>query len=248
MLLGKWAWVWQWIIKRFFRRFGIDVARYYPSQQDYERCYPYAYETFAPWRQASFQKAYALVANRSTVTEDRMYMLCSLARHCLNFKGEFAECGVYQGASAYMVAGILALDGRPFHLFDTFAGMPPFAAHDPGGHTTGDFADTSLEAVKEFLSQFPFLEFHQGTMPETFEGLHKKSFSFVHVDVDLYQSVKDCCLFFYERLVPGGVMIFDDYGFRQYEHSARKAVDEFFLERVEKPISLHTGQCIIIKV
>ena len=34
-----------------------------------------------------------------------------------------------------------------------------------------------------------------------------------HIDVDIYQSVRDCISFIYPRLSPGGFMIFDDYGF-----------------------------------
>lgn len=42
-------------------------------------------------------------------------------------------------------------------------------------------------------------------------------------------------------------MVFDDYGFLGYP-GAKQAVDEFFTERIESPIYLPTGQCVVIKL
>ena len=70
--------------------------------------------------------------------------------------------------------------------------------------------------------------------------------AFAHVDVDVYQSVWDCCEFIYPRLTTGGVMVFDDYGFPTCP-GARKAVDEFFANKPETPIILQTGQAIAIR-
>ena len=82
--------------------------------------------------------------------------------------------------------------------------------------------------------------------PETFDGLEAGRFSFVHVDVDLYQPTIDCCHFFYPRLVPGGMMVFDDYGFPACR-GEKDAADEYFSDKAEKPFVLPTGQGIVIK-
>jgi len=45
----------------------------------------------------------------------------------------------------------------------------------------------------------------------------------------------------------GGVMLYDDYGFRSYRYAIRAAVDEFFAQMEEKPIVLPTAQAVVIK-
>jgi O-methyltransferase len=86
-------------------------------------------------------------------------------------------------------------------------------------------------------------------MPGTFaEVAGVDRYSFVHVDTDIYQSVLDCCTWFYPRLATGGALVFDDYGFLPYRLAARKAVDEFFAELPERPIVLPTGQAVVLKL
>ena len=112
----------------------------------------------------------------------------------------------------------------------------------------GRFGDTSLVAVREYLRGFPFVVFHPGLIPETLRAVTDGRYAFVHIDVDLYRTHLDCLNFFYDRIVKGGIVVFDDYGRDFFKTSARKAVDEFFSDKPESPIALHTGQCIIVKV
>jgi O-methyltransferase len=184
--------------------------------------------------------------------EDSAYVIRQFCRHCLHLPGDFAECGVYKGGSAYLIAATLADSGikneRQLHLFDTFEGMPSTANDDPSGIKEGRFGDTSLAAVQEYLKEFPFVRFHPGYIPLTLEPVRESRFAFVHIDVDLYQTTRDCLEFFYERMVPGGVMIFDDYGWAIFKDSEKRAVDEFLADKEEVTISLRTGQCIVIKL
>ncbi|MFZ0215142.1 MAG: TylF/MycF/NovP-related O-methyltransferase, partial [Candidatus Dormiibacterota bacterium] len=88
---------------------------------------------------------------------------------------------------------------------------------------------------------------HPGYIPDTFQGLDVQRIAWAHVDVDIYQSVLDCIDFIYPRLVPGGYMIFDDYGFPSCV-SARRAVDEEFADKPEVPLCLPTGQCMVVRL
>lgn len=133
------------------------------------------------------------------------------------------------------------------HLFDTFEGMPET---DPGQdlHNVGDFADSSATLVQGRLDAInPGLAaLHKGLIPETFDGLEAHRIAFAHIDVDIYRSVADCCAFIHPRMVPGGFMVFDDYGFPSCP-GARKAVDEFFADKPENPLVLPTGQAVVFK-
>jgi O-methyltransferase len=231
------------------RRAGFEIHRT-RSGGAYLQNLPYGFSTYCPWFEESFQELYAAISSHTSLKEDRAYLLRQLARHAAHFAGEFAECGVYKGGSAFLLARAIEENGggKELHSFDTFRGMPAQADGDPSSHRAGDFGDVSLEGVAGFLRQFSFVALHPGLIPDTFHAVDDRRFAFVHVDVDLYAPARDCCRFFYERMTPGGLMVFDNYGRPDYELSERRAVDEFFDDRPESPIVLRSGQCLVMKL
>ena len=183
------------------------------------------------------------VKGYTLVNKAGCYNLYQLAKNASNLKGDAAEIGVYKGGTAYLIAK--TLPDKNIHLFDTFEGMPQVDS-TLDKHRAGDFANTSLDAVKTYLRDCPNVTLYKGYFPNTADPIKDKMFSFIHIDVDIYRSVMDCCEFFYPRLLPCGVMLFDDYGLVSCP-GAKKAVDEFFLEKTENPYYCPTGQCFIIK-
>ncbi|HTY73692.1 MAG TPA: TylF/MycF/NovP-related O-methyltransferase [Actinomycetes bacterium] len=193
-----------------------------------------------------FAGRYAALRRLTLVTPQAAYVLEALARQALHLHGDFAEVGVYQGGTARLLADVAQPAGRALHLFDTFAGMPLVdAARDL--HREGDFADTSLAAVEALLSDRPCAQVHPGVFPGTAAGLEDRRFALVHVDVDIYPSVRDACEFFHPRLVPGGFLVVDDYGWTSCP-GARAAVDEYFAGRPECPVYLPTGQALVVRL
>ncbi len=198
-----------------------------------------------PWQDdARFAPLYANAKGRTLVDQKRSFLLYELLRSALTLPGSIAEVGVYRGGTARLFAELAVEVGKPLHLFDTFSGMPE--TDDRDLHIGGDFADTSLEAVRQLLAGYRDVVFHPGFFPETAKGLETERFCFVHVDADIAQSVADCCSFFYPRLSSGGFMVFDDYGFKSCP-GAKLSVDAFFDTTVEKPIRLTTTQCFVVK-
>lgn len=187
-----------------------------------------------------------------TVSPDRCYLIHQLSRRARSIPGDWAECGVYKGGTAQLLAAVMstgAPNGKSLHLFDSFEGMPSGSTPARDYHSPGDFSDTSQVLVRSRLAPYPFCTVHVGFMPGTFEELDTDSlFSFVHIDVDIYPSAMDCCVWFWPRLARGGVLVFDDYGFYPYRHGLRSAVDDFFSDKDDKPIALPTGQAFVIKL
>lgn len=60
-------------------------------------------------------------------------------------------------------------------------------------------------------------------------GLSLIPIAFLHLDYDCYTSVKLCLDAFYKSVVPGGAVVFDDYGFWS---GCRRAVDEFLAKHL----------------
>jgi O-methyltransferase len=204
---------------------------------------------YAPWEgEADFKRYYDPIRPHTLVSAERCWILLHLLRHARALQGHFAEFGVFRGGTALLAAEVLrdGNDRRPLHLFDSFAGMPETSAGEP--FQKGDFAQTSEAAVRALLSPSGAnVVFHAGYFSDTFVDADIPQLAYAHVDVDLYQSVLDCVEFIYPRLVPCGILIFDDYGFPSCSR-AREAADRAFASRREKPIYLPTGQALVLKL
>ena len=67
----------------------------------------------------------------------------------------------------------------------------------------------------------------KGYFPATFPQYSGDRIALLHLDVDLYQSYKDCLEWFEPKVAPGGVIAFDEYGRRGWV-GATRAIDEYF--------------------
>jgi O-methyltransferase len=204
--------------------------------------------TFQPWLGLSeFRAIYGAVSKQTLLDAERLWILYSLARQCLVSDADFLEAGVYRGGTARLLQLVIKSqnDKRHLHLFDTFGGMP-LTDRLRDLHTKEDFSDTSLESVSAFVGREAQIVYHRGFIPDTFAGLETLRFAFSHIDVDIYRSVLDCCHFIYPRTLPGGIMLFDDYGLPSCP-GARQAIDEFFAAEAESPLVLRTGQAIVCR-
>lgn len=171
-------------------------------------------------------------------------MLCTRISNHLN--GSLAEVGVFKGGSAE----IIARNKHPkkkLYLFDTFNGMPEVNPNKDNQHKKGDFNKTSYDKIKKKFENYQNVFVCKGIFPKENNNVVKKeNFSFVHIDVDIYQSYKDCLEFFYPRMIKGGIMVFDDYGAKSCE-GAKLAIDEFFTDKPENLIWPTACQICIIK-
>ena len=96
--------------------------------------------------------------------------------------------------------------------------------------------------------------FKKGFFPKSFEGFDEK-ISFLHLDVDLYNSYKDCLEFFFPKVLKKGIVTFDEYELNTYVKNrkgwnfigANKAIDEFVEKNNLKLYEHWTGFKYIIK-
>ena len=162
-----------------------------------------------------------------------------LVRALREVEGEMAEVGVYRGASSRIIRE--AEPVKPFHLFDTFEGLPKTSAKDQT-FSEGLYR-SSIQDVQGYLGRYKNLHFHPGLFPGTTSPVANARFSFVHLDVDLYESTLSGLEFFWPRLVPRGVILSHDYSTSPGVHAA---FAEFFSSRV--PVfPLSHSQCLVVK-
>ena len=202
------------------------------------------------------QKKTQMSSTDNLLRRQRHYTLTQLLKRSLSFcdKASVVECGCWRGLSSYQIAYHLKSSGfeNKFFIFDSFSGLSAFEHTDKGNNEIKDeekrrreFACPE-EEVRENLKEFDFIEYKKGWIPERFKDVDKFIFSFVHIDVDLYQPIKDALTFFYPRMIKGGIIVLDDYGYLTFP-GAKKAVDEFMKGRRDFFLHLPSSSAFIIK-
>jgi O-methyltransferase len=166
------------------------------------------------------------VALTTILDDGRIDVLKNAAETCAALPGAIAEVGVYAGGSLMWMAGMYKK--KTLYGIDTFEGMPPVSEYDK--HHEGDFRDVDYEKIKTAMAKrCPNVILLKGFFPDDVVGVLPQEFAMVHVDCDIYTSVRDCCEFFWPRLVSGGMMVFDDPGMPSCPGAA-KAFREFGFE------------------
>lgn len=160
--------------------------------------------------------------------EERLHSLQKHLQETAHLPGSIIEFGVYRGGSLKFIAEHETK--KRIIGIDTFKGLPEKSEHD-NYHKIGDFSDTSYEAVCFELRPFPNVEIFVGRFPEDFLKFNLVGCpaSLIHIDVDMYESTRACLDFALRNLVPGGVILCDDYG-AATTRGAMLAVNEFLGE------------------
>jgi O-methyltransferase len=182
---------------------------------------------------------------------ERRFNLFNLSRSVADLTGDTAECGVLNGGGSHIILSAIGDTTVRHHIFDSFEGLSEPGTNDETKVVTPYVwkkHDLSVpeEKVRRNLAAFgDRVSYYKGWIPDRFSDVADRRFRLVHIDVDLYQPTRDALVFFYDRTVPGGLIICDDYG--SICPGAKQAFDEFAAKHVEPVIHLTTGQGVIIK-
>lgn len=174
---------------------------------------------------------------------------------------DIAECGIGSGYSmAYILSYLIrSRDKRHYYGFDTFEGFPFIHPEDLVGlpehrrsiSVVGHYREFMLQHHRNTINRLDATQcatLHKGLFSETIPKLPpEQKFSFVFMDCDLYQSYKSCLETIYSRVVSGGIILFDEYELTVEWPGAKKAIDEFFTDKPEKPEPLPFGTSWYVK-
>jgi hypothetical protein len=200
------------------------------------------------WKDKEFNNYLDRFGERGGLNTHRKWTLKQLLRLTASVVGDTAECGVFKGASSYLIceANKRAAPKRTHHIFDSFEGVSAPSSEDNDYWTKGDLS-VSEEIARENLAPFiNSVKFYKGWIPTRFNEVISRAFSFVHIDVDMHDPTRDSLAFFYDRMNDGGIILCDDYGSALCP-GATKACDDFLADKPEKMISLADGGAFMIK-
>lgn len=182
-------------------------------------------------------------------SQDRKWTLREYVKLSNALPGDLAECGCYVGTSAFFIAQ--ASTHGKLYLFDSFQGLSDPDAIDSSSvanvmpWSAGDLS-TSETTLRHNLSRYDSIEVLPGWIPQRFNDVADRQYRLVHIDVDLYKPTRDSLEFFYPRLVKGGFIVMDDYGFKNCP-GATRAADELAAACGIGILLLTTGQGVIMK-
>jgi O-methyltransferase len=175
------------------------------------------------------------------VTTREAFLVYSVARTQRQFPGDMVEVGVYKGGTAKLMCEVKG--DVPLHLFDTFQGLPELHEIDRDFFREGWF-ESRLGHVQDYLRAYDQVYFYPGLFPDTAGPIADKTFSFVHIDADLYQSIVDCLEFFLPRLAPRGVILVHDYQLP----GVKKAIADFLAGEPAHVIEMVTSYCMVMRL
>ncbi|WP_216821081.1 TylF/MycF/NovP-related O-methyltransferase [Singulisphaera sp. GP187] len=208
---------------------------------------------YTPWnKDPQFQKVLTKISANTLVDKFRLWELWTLVEQSAKLEGSLLEVGAWRGGTA----GVIGAKARecgirdPFYVADTFKGVVKADEQD-ADYRGGEHSDTTRGIVENLLHRdldLPGIRILEGIFPdETGHEAQNDRFRFCHIDVDVYQSAKDIGDWIWPRLVIGGIVVYDDYGFKSTPGVTR-LVDE--QRALSDRIVLHNlnGHAIVIKV
>lgn len=176
-----------------------------------------------------------------------------------NLGGDIVECGVGAGRTLLSFAYLMKYKGGDNTLwgYDSFEGFPEPSEHDRSFRNPKKGQNvTKMEDVLDLLRRSGIgedflssrLRLVKGFFEKTLHEYPGRPIALLHVDVDLYQSYLTVLQELYPKVLPGGVILFDEYGEDEKWPGARRAIEEYLGDRIRLLRSdEQTGKCFLVK-
>ncbi|MDB5185216.1 MAG: hypothetical protein JWN38_1024 [Candidatus Saccharibacteria bacterium] len=146
--------------------------------------------------------------------------------------GAVVEFGCYRGTTSLYIRRLLDhfKDGREFHVYDSFEGLPVKAAQDqsPAGEQfqAGELAASKKQFIHEFQKAHLALpQIHKGWFSELAAEAVPSPIAFAFLDGDYYESIMSSLKLIEAKLAPGATIIIDDYANEALPGAARATDD-----------------------
>jgi O-methyltransferase len=185
--------------------------------------------------------------------EWRVHVLIWAAQHALHLDGDFVECGVNTGIFSLAICHYLDFNkvDKSFYLFDTFDGLPesqmlPSERERILRTAEADLYSECFDVARRNFAPFERAVLVRGTVPDTLEQVSIDKVAFLSIDMNLVYPEIAAIEHFWDKLVSGGIVVLDDYGWEVLAEQQR-GWDEFAAGKGVAIATLPTGQGLLIK-
>lgn len=168
----------------------------------------------------------------------KVFSRYDLFKAIIAMPGDIVECGVFKGHGLLFWARLLQIfnpmSDKKVVGFDTFEGVPETVKSEQDhqySESFKDYADIPEIVIQQAkaLGIDKRIEIVKGdalkTIPEYLQKNPGFRIALLHLDFDVYEPTKAALETFYDRVVPGGLVVLDEYAVPEWGES--NAVDEF---------------------
>ena len=159
------------------------------------------------------------------------------------------ECGVCDGLTAYFAMSAAARAGAfKAFLYDAWQAMTSERLLDSEQASAGQYAYLSLDNTRRNLARFEgSTTFVKGFIPDSFAGDSAPStVAWLHIDLNAALPTEAALRVLFDRVLPGGVILFDDYGWPGW-HDTKVTIDGFLDGKRGLLLPVPTGQAMFFK-
>lgn len=178
----------------------------------------------------------------------RLHTLGWAAKNALKLPGDFVECGVFHAFSFAVITDYLEFQNVPkkLYLYDTYEGIPEdYNSENRSNRVYQQLGDISGQ-VRERFAKYPNVEVVKGIVPDSFAQKCPEKIALLHIDMNSSKSEIAALEALYDKVVPGGIIVFDDFGWLGYDKQTVAEI-EFMKQRGQSIMELPTGQGMMIK-
>jgi len=172
----------------------------------------------------------------------RSHTLCWAAKQVYDLPGDFVEAGCYKGYTERVLCNYVGIPTtRQYWLYDLFYHDEAMDHHPLPAHSNSLF-----DQVKSRFVDLPNVHVIQGELPASFAQGMPEKIALLHLDLNGVDAEIAVLEQLYDRVLPSGVIVLDDFGWAGYraQHDAELA---WFAAHGKPVLELPTGQGLIIR-
>ena len=171
----------------------------------------------------------------------RAHICTWAAQQGIRLGGDFIECGVWYGLLSKTICEYVDFEkySGKFYLVDSWG-------YFKGVETKEIYHEDIFDIVNERFKKYDNVKLIKGVIPEVLSKVETKNISYLSIDMNGAIAERKALEYFYNKIIPGGIIYFDDYGWDYPE--LRKTVDEFFEDKPENILHFPTGNSIVVKL
>ena len=166
----------------------------------------------------------------------RAHIVCWAANRVKFLDGDFVDCGVWKGVLPKTICEFLNFSSIPKRYF----------LIDPWDFLINTkYTEDIYDEVKSRFAEYPNVKLIRGLVPDALSLVDTQKVAYLAIDMNGSKPERAALEHFFPKMVKGGVIYFDDYGWNYPE--LRATVDEFLSDKPESLLHFPNGTAILIK-
>jgi hypothetical protein len=219
--------------KNFYFGDKFATANYFEflSEQKFDQCFKNSVNTIVK------NDLLSKDTERLNEIKWRAHIVCWAANKVRELEGDFVDCGVWKGILPKTICDFVNFSNLP----KTYFLVDPWGR----GLDSSVYTEDIYDEVKSRFAEYPNVKLIRGLVPDALSLVDTQKVAYLAIDMNGSKPERAALEHFFPKMVKGGVIYFDDYGWNYPE--LRATVDEFLSDKLESLLHFPNGTAILIK-